>query len=72
VLETKGLANLPPPQSWGGKRGGRVGQHFFYTSGDPKAFAEMVERLIGERGQAQRVKWGTDAETLQRIWKKAN
>ena len=62
VLEMKGLAN----------RGNRVGKHFFYTSGDPKAFAAMVERLIGERGQVQQVRWGTDAETLQRIWKKAN
>ena len=62
VLETKGLANRPPPQGWGGKRGGRVGQHFFYTSGDPRAFAEAVERLIGERGEVQRVRWGMDGQ----------
>lgn len=76
VLDRQGLANLPPPQSgvlmvrqahhsglskdWGGKKGGRVGKHFFYTSGNPKAFAEMVEGLIGERGEVQRVRWGVE------------
>jgi len=50
VLEKKGLAN----------RANRVGKHFFYTSGDPKAFAEMVERLIGERGKVQQVRWGIE------------
>ena len=62
VLEAKGLTN----------RANRVGEHFFYTSGDPTAFADMVERLTGERGEAQQVRWGTDAETLQRIWKTAS
>jgi len=60
VLEREGLANLPPPQSWGGKRGGRAGKHLFYTSGDAKAFAEMVERLIGERGEVRQVRWGME------------
>jgi len=50
VLEKKGLAN----------RANRVGKQFFYTSGDPKAFAEMVERLIGERGKVQQVRWGIE------------
>jgi len=57
VLERGGLANLPPPQGWGGKR---AGKHFFYTSGDAKAFAEMVERLIGERGEVRQVRWGME------------
>ena len=52
VLERKGLAN----------RRNRMGEHFFYTSGDPKAFAEMMERLIGERGEVQRVRWGPDGQ----------
>ena len=62
VLEAKGLANLPPPQGWGGKRGGK---HCFYTSGDPKAFAEMVERLIGQRGEVQQVRWGVEVVMSQ-------
>ena len=50
VLEREGLAN----------RTGREGKHFFYTSGDPKAFAEMVERLTGEQGKVQQVRWGIE------------
>jgi glutamate racemase len=75
VLERKGLANRPPPQSgvlslskgWGGKRGGRVGKHFFYTSGDPKTFAEMVQRLIGERGKVQPVGWGDVSRVITKL-----
>jgi len=52
VLEREGLANSR----------NRVGRHLFYTSGDPKAFAETVERLIGERVKAQQVRWGTDGQ----------
>jgi len=29
----------------------QVGKHFFYTSSDPKAFADMMEKLIGKRGE---------------------
>jgi glutamate racemase len=41
----------------------RMGKHLFYTSGDSATFAEMVEGLIGERGQVQQVRWehGTQA-----------
>jgi len=35
----------------------RRGQHVFYTTGDPAAFAAMVERLIGERGQVRGARW---------------
>jgi glutamate racemase len=45
VLEREGLAN----------RTDRVGKHFFYTSGDPMMFAEMMERLVRERGEVQQV-----------------
>jgi hypothetical protein len=29
----------------------------FYTSGDPKRFAELLPKLLGETGSVQQVKW---------------
>jgi len=51
VLEGKRLGN----------RHDRLGEHFFYTSGDPTKLAEMVERLIGERGEVRQVRWGDES-----------
>jgi len=40
-----------------GLRGCRKGVCLFYTSGDPRRFEEMMEKLIGERGQVKGVLW---------------
>jgi len=36
---------------------GRTGRHTFCTSGDPAPFSEMVERLVGARGEVQALSW---------------
>ena len=43
------------------KPSGDKGSVNFYTSGDPKAFAELLPRLLGERGLVHPVHW-TDGE----------
>jgi glutamate racemase len=35
----------------------KVGEHIFYTSGDPLKFSEMLEKLIGERGEVRKAVW---------------
>lgn len=47
LLEAKGLLN--PGES--------PGNLTFYTSGDPKKFAELFSKLLGETGLVQQVKW---------------
>jgi len=47
LLEAEGL--LVPSES--------PGKMTFYTSGDPKKFAELLPKLLGETGSVQQVKW---------------
>lgn len=47
LLEAEGL--LVPSES--------PGKMTFYTSGDPKRFAELLPKLLGETGSVQQVKW---------------
>ena len=47
VLARRGLLNTRQGQ----------GQHVFYTSGAVEPFADMVERLVGERGEVRQAEW---------------
>jgi glutamate racemase len=47
LLEAEGL--LVPSES--------SGKMTFYTSDDPKKFAELLPKLLGETGSVQQVKW---------------
>ncbi len=39
-----------------------TGQHTFFTTGDPLAFAGMAEQLVGYTGKVTGVSWGKDCE----------
>ncbi|MEA3308865.1 MAG: glutamate racemase [Chloroflexota bacterium] len=39
-----------------------TGQHTFFTTSDPLAFAEMAKQLVGYTGEVNGVSWGKDCE----------
>jgi glutamate racemase len=52
LLEARGIKNHPDSK----------GDAEFYTSGSPEMFQAMLPILLGERGQAQNVRWLSDSQ----------
>ena len=54
VLARRGLLNPRP---------GQQGRHILYTSGAVQPFADIVERLVGKRGEVRRAEWAAGVLT---------